>query len=50
LVWDRQAGIHARDGRPTTEFAALCGQLKIGWRFCEPADPQAKGVVERLQG
>jgi hypothetical protein len=50
LVWDRQAGIHARDGRPTMEFAALCGQLKIGWRFCEPADPQAKGVVERLQG
>src|SRR5438093_1372540 len=48
LVWDRQAGIHARDGRPTGEFAALCGQLKIGWRFCEPADPQAKGVVERL--
>jgi transposase len=50
LVWDRQAGIHARDGRPTAEFAALCGRLKVGWRFCEPADPQAKGVVERLQG
>jgi transposase len=50
LVWDRQAGIHAREGRPTAEFAALCGQLRIGWRFCEPADPQAKGAVERLQG
>jgi transposase len=50
VVWDRQAGIHGHDGRPTREFAALCGQLKIGWRFCEPADPQAKGVVERLQG
>jgi transposase len=50
LVWDRQAGIHARDGRPTSEFAALCGLLKVGWRFCEPADPQAKGAVERLQG
>jgi transposase len=50
LVWDRQAGIHARDGRPTAEFAGLCGQLKVGWRFCEPADPQAKGAVERLQG
>ena len=24
--------------------------MKVGWRFCEPADPQAKGVVERLQG
>jgi Integrase core domain len=21
-----------------------------GWHFCEPRDPQAKGVVERLQG
>jgi transposase len=50
LVWDRQAGIHARAGRPTEPFAALCGQLKVGWRFCEPADPQAKGAVERLQG
>jgi transposase len=50
LVWDRQSGIHARDGRPTAEFAALCGLLKVGWRFCEPADPQAKGAVERLQG
>jgi len=25
LVWDRQAGIHAHDARPTDEFAALCG-------------------------
>jgi transposase len=50
LVWDRQAGVHARDGRPTDEFAALCGLLKVGWRFCEPADPQAKGAVERAQG
>jgi len=50
LVWDRQAGIHAHDGRPTVEFAALCGQLKVGWHFCRPRDPQAKGAVERLQG
>jgi transposase len=50
LVWDRQAGIHGHGGHPTGEFAALCGLLKVGWRFCEPADPQAKGVVERLQG
>jgi hypothetical protein len=41
--------LHARDGRPTEEFAAFCGQLKVGWLFCEAADPQAKGVVERLQ-
>lgn len=50
LVWDRQAGIHARDGRPSEAFAAFCGQLKVDWYFCEAADPQAKGVVERLQG
>jgi transposase len=50
LVWDRQAGIHGHAGRPTEAFAAFCGQLKVGWQFCEPADPQAKGAVERLQG
>ena len=49
LVWDRQAGIHGHGGRPSEEFAAFCGQLRVGWHFCEPADPQAKGAVERLQ-
>jgi transposase len=49
LVWDRQSGLHAGGGRPTVEFAAFCGALKVGWHFCEPRDPQAKGVVERLQ-
>jgi transposase len=49
LVWDRQAGLHARDGRPTEAFAAFCGQLRVGWHFCDARDPQAKGVVERLQ-
>jgi transposase len=49
LVWDRQSGLHAGGGRPTAEFAAFCGQLRIDWQFCAPADPQAKGVVERLQ-
>ena len=50
LVWDRQAGIHGHGGRPTEAFAAFCGQLRVGWRFCEPADPQAKGAVERVAG
>lgn len=50
LVWDRQAGIHGHGGRPSEAFAGFCGQLKVAWRFCEPADPQAKGAVERLQG
>ena len=49
LVWDRQAGLHAGDGRPTGAFAAFCGQLRVGWHFCDARDPQAKGVVERLQ-
>jgi hypothetical protein len=49
LLCDRQAGIHGHGGRPSEEFAALCGQLHVGRRFCEAADPQAKGVVERLQ-
>jgi hypothetical protein len=48
LVWDRQAGIHGHDGRPTEEFAGFCGQLRVGWHFCRPRDPQAKGAVERL--
>ena len=50
LVIDREGALHAGGGRPTDAFAAFCGQLKVGWHFCEPADPQAKGVVERLQG
>lgn len=50
LVWDRQSGLHASGGRPTEAFAAFCGQLKVGWHFCEPRDPEAKGAVERLQG
>jgi transposase len=49
LVWDRQAGLHAGGGRPTEAFAAFCGQLRVGWYFCDAGDPQAKGVVERLQ-
>jgi transposase len=50
LVWDRQAGLCTLSGQPTAEFAALCGQLRVGWHFCRRRDPQAKGAVERLQG
>jgi hypothetical protein len=42
LVWDRQAGLHAGGGRPTGEFGAFCGQLKVDWHFCEPRDPQPR--------
>lgn len=50
FVWDRQSGLHKGGGRPTAEYAAFLGQLGVSWHFCEPNDPQAKGVVERLQG
>lgn len=50
LVWDREGALHAGKGRPTDPFAAFLGQLALGWRFLEPADPESKGVVERLQG
>ena len=50
MVWDREGCLHAGGGRPTRDYAAWCGQLPVGWHFCEPADPQAKGAVERLQG
>lgn len=50
IVWDREGALHAGGGRPTEEFAAFCGSLPVGWHFCEPRDPQAKGIVERHQG
>jgi len=34
----------------TEAYVPFCGQLPVDWYFCEAADPQAKGVVERLQG
>ena len=50
MVWDREGCLHAGGARPTESYAAWCGRLPVGWYFCEPADPQAKGAVERLQG
>ncbi len=50
MVWDREGCLHAGGGRPTESYAAFCGRLPVGWHFCEPSDPQAKGCVERLQG
>ncbi len=47
LVWDREGAIHAGGGRPTSEFAAFCGQLGVGWIILQAADPQAKGILER---
>ena len=50
LVWDREGALHGGQGRPTDAFAAFCGELAVGWHFCAPANPEAKGLVERLQG
>ena len=47
LVWDREGAIHAGGGRPTDEFAGFCGRVGVGWVILDPADPQAKGVLER---
>jgi hypothetical protein len=47
LVWDREGAIHAGGGRPSEEFAAFCGRLPVGWLILEPADPEAKGLLER---
>jgi transposase len=46
LVWDRESAI-AAGGRPTSVFAAFCGQLEVGWVILEARDPQAKGALER---
>ena len=50
LVWDREGALHAGGGRASEAFAAFCGRLRVGWHLCQAADPQAKGIVERLQG
>jgi transposase len=50
VVWDREGCLHAGGGRPTDAYAAFCGRFPVDWYFCEAKDPQAKGVVERLQG
>jgi hypothetical protein len=39
----------AGDGRPTDVYAGFCGQLRVDWHLCELADPEAKGLVERLR-
>ena len=44
MVWDREGCLHAGGARPTVDYAAWCGQLPVGWYFCEPADPQSQGV------
>jgi transposase len=51
LVWDNESAVGTwRCGRPQLResFAAFAGTLGIGILQCRPRDPEAKGLVERV--
>lgn len=53
LVWDNESAVGSwRAGRPklTDAFEAFRGMLGIRVIQCRPADPEAKGLVERANG
>jgi len=53
LVWDNEAAVGSwRGGRPrlTADFEGFRGTLGIRVIQCRPADPEAKGLVERANG
>src|SRR3989440_273564 len=53
LVWDNEGAIGSwKSGRPqlTTPMQAFRGVLGVAVRLCRPADPEAKGLVERANG
>ena len=53
LVWDNEAAVGSwRRGRPklSEEFEGFRGTLGIRVVQCRPADPEAKGLVERANG
>src|SRR5438477_428027 len=53
LVWDNEGAIGSwKSGRPqlTGPMQAFRGTLGITVRLCRPADPEAKGLVERANG
>jgi len=53
LVWDNEAAVGSwRAGRPklTDQFEGFRGTLGIRVVQCRPADPEAKGLVERANG
>ena len=53
LVWDNESAVGQwRGGRPqlTAEANAFRGVLGVAIRQCRPADPEAKGLVERANG
>jgi transposase len=53
LVWDNESAVGSwRAGKPklAQEFEAFRGALGIGVHQCRPRDPEAKGLVERVNG
>ena len=53
LVWDNEGAIGSwKSGRPqlATPVQAFRGVLGVAVRLCRPADPEAKGLVERANG
>lgn len=52
-VYDNEAALVNRHGgraKPTEAFDAFRGLLGMGVVICRPADPEAKGLVERANG
>jgi len=53
LVWDNEGAVGSwKSGRPqlTAAMQAFRGTLGVAVRLCRPADPEAKGLVERANG
>jgi len=53
LVWDNESAVGRNRGGKITltgEFAAFAGLLGVRVRVCRPYDPEAKGLVERVNG
>jgi transposase len=53
LVWDNESAVGRNQGgviKLTGEFAAFAGLLGVKVRVCRPRDPEAKGLVERVNG
>lgn len=53
LVWDNESAVGRNRGGVitlTTDFAAFAGLLGLRVHVCRPRDPEAKGLVERVNG
>ena len=53
LVWDNEPAVGSwRSGKPklADDFEVFRGTLGIGVHQCRPRDPEAKGLVERING